>query len=79
MSENQAKKIFLGIGSNLGNRIGNIEKAKSILLENYINLCENDLEKAIKITPLNTDPNPYSWDLTIKQEAEKIWQKVMKK
>ena len=48
-------------------------------LENYINLCENDLEKAIKITPLNTDPNPYSWDLTIKQEAEKIWQKVMKK
>ena len=28
-SENQAKNIYLGIGSNLGNRIANIEKAKS--------------------------------------------------
>ena len=36
ISENQAKKIFLGIGSNLGNRILNIEKAKSLLLENSI-------------------------------------------
>jgi hypothetical protein len=34
ISENQAKNIFLGIGSNLGNRIINIEKAKSLLLEN---------------------------------------------
>ena len=38
ISEKQAKKIFLGIGSNLGNRISNIEKAKSILLENNINI-----------------------------------------
>jgi len=37
ISENQAKNIFLGIGSNLGNRIINIEKAKSLLLENDIN------------------------------------------
>jgi 2-amino-4-hydroxy-6-hydroxymethyldihydropteridine diphosphokinase len=37
ISENQAKYIFLGIGSNLGNRITNIEKAKSLLLENNIN------------------------------------------
>ena len=37
ISENQAKNIFLGIGSNLGNRIINIEKAKSLLLENNIN------------------------------------------
>ena len=35
--ENQVKNIFLGIGSNLGNRIINIEKAKSLLLENEIN------------------------------------------
>jgi 2-amino-4-hydroxy-6-hydroxymethyldihydropteridine diphosphokinase len=35
--ENQAKNIFLGIGSNLGNRIINIEKAKSLLLDNNIN------------------------------------------
>ena len=39
--ENQAKKIFLGVGSNLGNKICNIEKAKSILLENDINLISS--------------------------------------
>ena len=37
ISENQAKNIYLGIGSNLGNRIINIEKAKSFLLEKGIN------------------------------------------
>ena len=37
ISENQAKNIFLGIGSNLGNRIINIEKSKSLLMENDIN------------------------------------------
>ncbi|MDC0454805.1 2-amino-4-hydroxy-6-hydroxymethyldihydropteridine diphosphokinase [Candidatus Pelagibacter sp.] len=37
ISENQAKNIFLGIGSNLGNRIINIEKAKSLLLDIGIN------------------------------------------
>ena len=48
-------------------------------LENYIIRCNNSLEEAIKITPLYTDPNPFAWDHNIKQEAEKIWQKVMKK
>ena len=37
ISKNRAKNIFLGIGSNLGNRIINIEKAKLLLLENDIN------------------------------------------
>ena len=37
ISENRVKVIYLGIGSNLGNRINNIEKAKSFLLENDIN------------------------------------------
>jgi len=37
MSENLVKTIYLGIGSNLGNKITNIEKAKSFLLENNIN------------------------------------------
>ena len=36
--ENQAKTVYLGIGSNLGNRIINIEKAKSLLIEHNINL-----------------------------------------
>jgi 2-amino-4-hydroxy-6-hydroxymethyldihydropteridine diphosphokinase len=52
--ENQAKKIFLGVGSNLGNRIGNIEKAKSILLENDINLISSS---SYYETPSWPDPN----------------------
>ena len=35
-SENQVKTIYLGIGSNLGNKVANIEKAKSLLIENKI-------------------------------------------
>jgi len=38
ISENQVKNVFLAIGSNLGNRLTNIEKAKSLLLENNIDL-----------------------------------------
>ena len=38
ISENQAKNIYLGVGSNLGNRITNIEKAKSLLEEKNIKL-----------------------------------------
>ena len=33
--ENRAKSIFLGIGSNLGNKRNNIEKAKFLLIENH--------------------------------------------
>jgi len=36
--ENQANTAYLGIGSNLGNRITYIEKAKSYLIQNKINL-----------------------------------------
>ena len=39
-------------------------------------MCKNNLKEAIKITPLNTDPNPFAWDNNIKEEAKKIWQKV---
>ena len=35
--ENRAKTIYLGIGSNLGNRLNNIDRAKLLLLENNIN------------------------------------------
>ncbi len=45
-------------------------------LENYIKRCNNSLEEAIKTTPLYTDPNPFAWDINIKQEAERIWQKI---
>ena len=47
-------------------------------LENYIMTCNNSLEQAIRITPLDTTPRPFKWDDNIKQEAEKIWKKVNK-
>ena len=37
-SGKQVKITYLGIGSNLGNKKDNIEKAKSLLIENNINL-----------------------------------------
>ena len=36
--ENQANTIYLAIGSNLGNRVHNIEKAKFLLIKNNISL-----------------------------------------
>ena len=38
MLEKQAKIVYLAIGSNLGNKINNIEKAKMKLLENNIKI-----------------------------------------
>ena len=36
LSENLAKTVFLGIGSNIGNRIKNIEKASPLLSAHFI-------------------------------------------
>ncbi len=41
ISENQVKLVYLGIGSNLGNKFLNIEKAKSYLYENNIQLIKS--------------------------------------
>ena len=41
MLENQAKPIYLGIGSNLGNRKKNIEKAKFNLINNNIKILRS--------------------------------------
>ena len=38
ISENQVKPIYLGIGSNLGNKKSNIEKAKFELTQNNIKI-----------------------------------------
>tara|TARA_Y100001958_G_scaffold67966_1_gene45781 strand:+ start:589 stop:1101 length:513 start_codon:yes stop_codon:yes gene_type:complete len=40
-SGNQVKSIFLGIGSNLGNKKKNIEKAKFFLIENNITILRS--------------------------------------
>ena len=39
--ENQAKHIYLGVGSNLGNRKKNIEQAKLRLIENNVKIIES--------------------------------------
>ena len=39
--ENQVKSVYLGVGSNLGNKINNIEKAKFKLIENKINILQS--------------------------------------
>ena len=41
MSENQVKRIYLGIGSNLGNKRENIEKAKFQLIQNDIRILKS--------------------------------------
>ena len=41
MLENQAKFVYLAIGSNLGNRKNNIEKARLGLLDNKINILQS--------------------------------------
>ena len=38
ISENQVNTVYLAIGSNLGNRFHNIEKAKFLLIKNNISL-----------------------------------------
>ena len=41
MLENQVKSIYLGIGSNLGNKRLNIEKAKFKIIENNIKILQS--------------------------------------
>ena len=41
ISENRAKIVYLGVGSNLGNRFINIEKAKIMLIENQIKIIRS--------------------------------------
>ena len=40
MFEKQAKFVYLGIGSNLGNRISNIEKAKIMLSNESVKIVQ---------------------------------------
>ena len=46
ISENQAKTVYLALGSNLGSRITNIEKSKLLLISNNIKIikCSNYYE-----------------------------------
>ena len=56
ISENLVKSIYLGIGSNLGNRIDNIEKAKSKLIQNKINIIRSSYYYESLSWPNNNNP-----------------------
>ena len=62
-SENQVKSIYLGIGSNLGNRKINIEKAKFQLINNDIKILKSS---SYYETPSWPDPkNPKFMNIVI--------------
>ena len=66
--ENLVSVVYLGIGSNLGNRIANIEKAKSYLIKDCINLV---LTSKYYETPSWPDPkNPKFINVILKIECK---------
>ena len=56
ISEKQAKKVFLAIGSNLGNKIINIEKAKYKLHNNFIKILRSSSSYESLSWPDTTKP-----------------------
>ena len=73
--EKQARDIFLGIGSNIGNRINHIERTKSLLLENNINLISIS---SYYETPSWPDPkNPKFINIVLKVRCTLNAQKLL--
>ena len=76
ISENQAKIVFLGIGSNLGLRKINIEKAKSLLLDYKLNFLS---VSSYYETPSWPDPrNPDFLNIILKLECNYNPQELLK-
>ena len=67
LSENQVKTVYLGIGSNLGNRITNIEKAKYLLEENNLNLIS--ISKYYETPSWPNPKNPRFINIVLKLEC----------
>jgi len=64
--ENQAKIVYLSLGSNLGNRKINIEKAKFFLNKNNISVVKSSSYYETKSWPNNNFPKYYNIVLKIK-------------
>ena len=60
MSEKQAKLVYLGIGSNLGNKFNNIEKSKFELLKFGINILSSSSYYETLSWPNPKDPKFYN-------------------
>ena len=67
MFEKQAKFVYLGIGSNLGNRISNIENAKIKLSDNNVKIIQSSNYYETRSWP---DPNkPKFYNVVIKAKT----------
>ena len=66
ISEKAAKIVYLAIGSNLGNRINNIEMAKIKLSENKIKILKTSSYYETLSWPDNNNPKFYNIVLKVK-------------
>ena len=64
--ENQVKRVYLSIGSNLGNRINNLEKAKFLLFLNNIKIIKVSSNYESPSWPNNRHPKYLNIVLKIK-------------
>tara|TARA_B100000073_G_scaffold330172_1_gene318424 strand:+ start:209 stop:724 length:516 start_codon:yes stop_codon:yes gene_type:complete len=70
--EKQAKIVYLGIGSNLGNRFKNIEKAKINLTENQITIIKSSSYYETLAWPNINDPKFLNIVLKVKTNIDVI-------
>ena len=71
-SENQVKIVYLGLGSNLGSRITNIEKAKLLLLNNNIKIIKCSHYYETNSWPINNFPKYLNVMIKIKTKLSLI-------
>ena len=72
ISEKQAKKVFLAIGSNLGNKIINIEKAKYKLQNSFIKILRSSSSYESLSWPDTTKPKYINIVIKIKTTLSPI-------
>jgi len=77
ISENQVKPIYLGIGSNLGNKRKNIENTKFYLLKNNIDILETSSYYESLSWP--NHKNPKFLNIVVKIQTSFTPQKLIKK
>ena len=70
--EKQAKIVYLGIGSNLGNRFKNIEKAKINLTENQVTIIKSSSYYETLAWPNINDPKFLNIVLKVKTNIDVI-------
>ena len=72
MLEKQAKIVYLGIGSNLGNRFSNIEKAKSKIFEKNIIILKSSSYYETLSWPNNRNPKFFNIILKVKTKYDEF-------